>query len=80
VLLTVDPFDHVAFFDQHTSTGEVIGWMSGDMVLIQDTMGGKVDKFVQLLIAFLGGFTMAFAQGWILTLIMLATIPLPIPG
>jgi ATP-binding cassette, subfamily B (MDR/TAP), member 1 len=43
-------------------------------------MGGKVGKFVQLLVAFLSGFAVAFAQGWILTLIMLATIPLHVPG
>jgi len=32
----------VTFFDQETSTGEVIGRMSGDTVLIQDAMGEKV--------------------------------------
>jgi ATP-binding cassette, subfamily B (MDR/TAP), member 1 len=70
----------VGFFDQHSSTGEVIGWMSGNTVLIQDSMGGNVGKFIQLLITFLDGVTVAFVQGWILTLIMLATIPLPVPG
>jgi ATP-binding cassette, subfamily B (MDR/TAP), member 1 len=80
VLLAVDPFDQVGFFDQHTSTDEVIGGMSGDMVLIQDSMGRKVGKFMKLLIAFLGGFAVAFAHGCILTLIILATILLPVPG
>uniref|UniRef100_A0A0E0H930 MDR-like ABC transporter n=1 Tax=Oryza nivara TaxID=4536 RepID=A0A0E0H930_ORYNI len=65
----------VAFFDKHTNTGEVVGRMSGDTVLIQDAMGEKVGKFVQLLVTFLGGFGVAFAQGWLLTLVMLATIP-----
>ena len=32
----------VAFFDKETSTGEVVGRMSGDTVLIQDAMGEKV--------------------------------------
>ena len=32
----------IAFFDQYTSTGEVVGRMSGDTVLIQDAMGEKV--------------------------------------
>lgn len=32
----------VAFFDKETNTGEVIGRMSGDTVLIQDAMGEKV--------------------------------------
>ncbi|CAN6331337.1 unnamed protein product [Urochloa humidicola] len=65
----------VGFFDQHTSTGEVVGRMSGDTVLIQDAMGEKVGKFLQLLVTFAGGFAVALAQGWLLTLVMLATIP-----
>lgn len=32
----------IAFFDTETSTGEVVGRMSGDTVLIQDAMGEKV--------------------------------------
>ena len=32
----------VSFFDKETNTGEVIGRMSGDTVLIQDAMGEKV--------------------------------------
>jgi ATP-binding cassette subfamily B (MDR/TAP) protein 1 len=32
----------VAFFDLETNTGEVVGRMSGDTVLIQDAMGEKV--------------------------------------
>jgi ATP-binding cassette, subfamily B (MDR/TAP), member 1 len=54
--------------------------MSDDTVLTQDSMGGKVGNIVQLLIVFLGGFAVAFTQGWILTLIMLATIPPLVPG
>lgn len=65
----------IAFFDKYTSTGEVVGRMSGDTVLIQDAMGEKVGKFVQLLVTFFGGFIVAFAQGWLLTLVMMATIP-----
>ncbi|CAO2162226.1 unnamed protein product [Urochloa humidicola] len=65
----------IAFFDKYTSTGEVVGRMSGDTVLIQDAMGEKVGKFVQLVITFFGGFIVAFAQGWLLTLVMMATIP-----
>ncbi|CAO2192684.1 unnamed protein product [Urochloa humidicola] len=65
----------IAFFDKYTSTGEVVGRMSGDTVLIQDAMGEKVGKFVQLVVTFFGGFIVAFAQGWLLTLVMMATIP-----
>lgn len=32
----------VGFFDRETNTGEVVGRMSGDTVLIQDAMGEKV--------------------------------------
>eukprot|EP01018_Ginkgo_biloba_P030330 Gb_08615 [translate_table: standard] len=34
----------VAFFDNDTSTGEVIGRMSGDTILIQDALGEKLQK------------------------------------
>lgn len=32
----------ISFFDIETNTGEVVGRMSGDTVLIQDAMGEKV--------------------------------------
>ena len=32
----------ISFFDKETNTGEVVGRMSGDTVLIQDAMGEKV--------------------------------------
>ncbi|KAI3417880.1 uncharacterized protein J3R85_014152 [Psidium guajava] len=66
----------VAFFDKETNTGEVVGRMSGDTVLIQDAMGEKVGKFIQLVSTFLGGFVIAFIKGWLLTLVMLTMIPL----
>ncbi|OMO70911.1 hypothetical protein COLO4_28443 [Corchorus olitorius] len=65
----------VAFFDVETNTGEVIGRMSGDTVLIQDAMGEKVGKFIQLVSTFFGGFIIAFIKGWLLTLVMLTSIP-----
>ena len=39
----------IAFFDQYTNTGEVVGRMSGDTVLIQDAMGEKVTVTTQLI-------------------------------
>ncbi|CAN1353024.1 ABC transporter B family member 21 [Linum perenne] len=66
----------VAFFDGGMSTGEVIGRMSGDAFLIQDAMGEKVGKFLQLLATFFGGFAVAFIKGWRLSLVMLPAIPL----
>ncbi|KAJ6795680.1 ABC transporter B family member 11-like isoform X2 [Iris pallida] len=65
----------IAFFDKETNTGEVIGRMSGDTVLIQDAMGEKVGKFLQQIGTFFAAFIIAFAQGWLLTLVMLCTIP-----
>lgn len=32
----------IAFFDTETTTGQVIGMMSGDTILIEDAMGEKV--------------------------------------
>lgn len=66
----------IAFFDTETTTGEVIGRMSGDTILIQDAMGEKVGKFIQLMSTFLGGFIIAFARGWLLSLVLLPSIPL----
>ncbi|KAK7843585.1 abc transporter b family member 11 [Quercus suber] len=66
----------VAFFDKETNTGEVVSRMSGDTVLIQDAMGEKVGKFLQLTSTFIGGFVIAFIKGWLLTLVMLSSIPL----
>ncbi|MBA0862679.1 hypothetical protein Goshw_011576 [Gossypium schwendimanii] len=66
----------IAFFDVETSTGEVVGRMSGDTVLIQDAMGEKVGKFLQLVSTFLGGFVIAFVRGWLLAVVMMSAIPL----
>ncbi|KAK9991958.1 hypothetical protein SO802_026943, partial [Lithocarpus litseifolius] len=65
----------IAFFDKEASTGEIIGRMSGDTVLIQNALGEKVGTFVQLVATFIGGFIVAFIKGWLLTSVMLSTIP-----
>lgn len=39
----------IAFFDVDTNTGEFVGRMPGDTVLIQDAMCEKVGKFIQLI-------------------------------
>lgn len=36
----------------------------------------QVGKFIQLLTTFLGGYALAFVKGWLLTLVMLTSIPL----
>ncbi|KAJ8632463.1 hypothetical protein MRB53_025799 [Persea americana] len=65
----------IAFFDKETNTGEVIGRMSGDTVRIQEAMGEKVGKFIQLISTFIGGFVISFIKGWLLALVMLSSIP-----
>ena len=35
----------------------------------------QVGKFTQLMATFLGGFVIAFIKGWLLTLVMLCSIP-----
>nr|DAD32947.1 TPA_asm: hypothetical protein HUJ06_011798 [Nelumbo nucifera] len=65
----------ISFFDKETNTGEVVERMSGDTVLIQDAIGEKVGKFIQLVSTFFGGYVIAFIKGWLLTLVMLSSIP-----
>ncbi|RDX94816.1 ABC transporter B family member 4, partial [Mucuna pruriens] len=66
----------ISFFDKETNTGEVVGRMSGDTVLIQEAMGEKVGKFIQYVACFLGGIVIAFIKGWLLTLVLLSSLPL----
>ncbi|KAK6797255.1 hypothetical protein RDI58_004957 [Solanum bulbocastanum] len=65
----------IAFFDTETTTGQVIGRMSGDTFLIQDALGDKVGKFIQYLSAFVGGFIIAFTKGWLLSLVLVSCVP-----
>ncbi|KAI9195310.1 hypothetical protein LWI28_013695 [Acer negundo] len=66
----------IAFFDTETTAGEVIGRMSGDTILIQEAMGEKVGKFLQLMSTFIGGFVIGFVKGWQLAIVLLGCIPL----
>ncbi|KAJ8748661.1 hypothetical protein K2173_008106 [Erythroxylum novogranatense] len=66
----------VGFFDKETVTGEVVSRMSGDTILIQEAMGEKVGTFIMLVSRFIGAFVIAFVEGWLLTLVMIASIPL----
>ncbi|XP_039848657.1 ABC transporter B family member 11-like isoform X2 [Panicum virgatum] len=65
----------IAFFDVEMTTGQIVSRMSGDTVLVQDAIGEKVGKFQQLIATFIGGFVIAFVKGWLLSLVMLASIP-----
>ncbi|KAM0899539.1 hypothetical protein ACQ4PT_021220 [Festuca glaucescens] len=65
----------ISFFDVEMTTGQIVSRMSGDTVLVQDAIGEKVGKFIQLIATFIGGFVVAFVKGWLLSLVMLACIP-----
>ncbi|XP_022639724.1 ABC transporter B family member 4 isoform X2 [Vigna radiata var. radiata] len=66
----------ISFFDKETNSGEVVGRMSGDTVLIQEAMGEKVGKFIQYVACFFGGIVIAFIKGWLLSLVLLSSLPL----
>ncbi|CAL4947980.1 unnamed protein product [Urochloa decumbens] len=65
----------IAFFDAEMMTAEAASRMSADTVLIQDALGEKVGKYIQLLTTFVGGFIIGFVRGWMLALVVLACIP-----
>ncbi|KAG7995640.1 hypothetical protein I3843_01G120500 [Carya illinoinensis] len=66
----------ISFFGKEIKTGEIAGRMSGDIVLIQNALGKKVRKFIQLVGTFIGGFVIAFVKGLLLALVMLSSFPL----
>ncbi|MCD7448082.1 (ABC) transporter [Datura stramonium] len=65
----------IGFFDQETNTGVIIESLSSDTLTIQDAIGEKVGKFVQVSATFFGGFVIAFIKGWRLSLVLLSSIP-----
>uniref|UniRef100_A0ACD5XRS8 Uncharacterized protein n=1 Tax=Avena sativa TaxID=4498 RepID=A0ACD5XRS8_AVESA len=65
----------ISFFDVEITTGKIVSRMTNDTVLVQDAIGEKVGKFLQLVASFIGGFVVAFVNGWLLSLVMLASIP-----
>ncbi|WOL11749.1 ABC transporter B family member 4 isoform X2 [Canna indica] len=65
----------IAFFDKEMTTGEAVERMSGDTLLIQDAIGEKVGKFIQLMATFFGGFIISLSKGWLLALVMASCLP-----
>ncbi|KAI3888341.1 hypothetical protein MKX03_003093 [Papaver bracteatum] len=65
----------ITFFDQKTTTGEVIVGLTCDTSIIQDAIGEKVGKFVQLVTTFLVSYAIAFGKGWSLALLVLSCAP-----
>ncbi|KAL6840494.1 hypothetical protein ACP4OV_030304 [Aristida adscensionis] len=68
----------IAFFDVEMTTGQVVSRMSGDTALVQDAIGEKVGKCLQLMANFVAGFVVAFMKGWLLSLVLMSCIPLVI--
>ncbi|TVU07290.1 hypothetical protein EJB05_47339, partial [Eragrostis curvula] len=65
----------ITFFEKEITTGQVVESMAGDTFLIQDAIGEKVGKSIQLLSTFFGGFIIAFVRGWLLALVMISSVP-----
>ncbi|XP_031271465.1 ABC transporter B family member 11-like [Pistacia vera] len=64
----------VGFFDTE-SYGEIVERMSGEILLIQDAMGEKVGKLIELGSTYISGFVIAFIKGWLLTFVLLSSVP-----
>ncbi|KAI3944839.1 hypothetical protein MKW92_002206 [Papaver armeniacum] len=65
----------ITFFDRKTTTGEVIVGLTCDTSIIQDAIGEKVGKFIQLVTTFLVSYAIAFGKGWSLALLVLSCAP-----
>ncbi|KAM7487975.1 hypothetical protein LguiB_025459 [Lonicera macranthoides] len=65
----------VGFFDKEISTGEIVERMSVDAVIIQNAMGEKAGRFIQVAAGFFGGFVIAYMKGWLLTLVLMSSTP-----
>lgn len=66
----------IAYFDTELTTGQAVSRMSSDTLVIQDALGEKAGKLIQLSSTFFSGFIIAFTRGWLLTLVMLTSLPL----
>uniref|UniRef100_A0A0E0KMH3 MDR-like ABC transporter n=1 Tax=Oryza punctata TaxID=4537 RepID=A0A0E0KMH3_ORYPU len=66
----------MAFFDTHqsASAGECVARISGDTTLIQEAIVEKVGRFIQLVSTFLTGLVLALSRGWLLTVVVMASI------
>ncbi|EPZ35336.1 ABC transporter domain-containing protein [Rozella allomycis CSF55] len=65
----------VGWFDKQNS-GELASRLSGDLQLIQDGISEKVSIVLASMATFVGGFIVAFTEGWQLTLILCCVLPL----
>jgi len=61
---------------EKTSPGELASRIISDTILIEDGIGSKVGTLVQNITTFLACYLIAFMNGWKLTLLMMAVMPL----
>jgi len=66
----------IAFFDRDATTGRLMTCMNEDTLLLEQAIGEKVGTFIQQCALFATGLGVAFANGWDLTLVILAMMPL----
>ncbi|CDP19828.1 unnamed protein product [Coffea canephora] len=65
----------IGYFDTEMTVGQALGMASSDAITIQDAMSAEIGKSIQYLSTFLGGFLIAFARGWLLSLSLVSMIP-----
>ena len=51
------------------------GFLGSDVDKIHDGIGDKIGLFIQWIATFIGGFVVAFIEGWELTLLLLSFAP-----
>ncbi|KAH9508578.1 Multidrug resistance protein 1 [Bulinus truncatus] len=64
----------IGWFDTHEAA-ELNTRLADDITKIQDGIGDKMGSFVQWFASFVAGFVIGFANGWKLTLVILAVSP-----
>lgn len=65
----------ISYFDVQATTGSLLQGLNDDALNIQNAISDKVGAVVQHATTFIGGFAMAFVNGWDMTLVMLCCLP-----
>eukprot|EP00271_Cylindrocystis_brebissonii_P007435 TRINITY_DN20981_c0_g1_i1.p1 TRINITY_DN20981_c0_g1~~TRINITY_DN20981_c0_g1_i1.p1 ORF type:complete len:1281 (-),score=259.90 TRINITY_DN20981_c0_g1_i1:445-4287(-) len=66
----------IGFFDQQANSGELVGRVSSDVLLVQDAISEKVGNFLHFMATFFAGFIIGFTSIWQLALVILGCVPL----
>lgn len=65
----------ITLFDTEASTGEVIGAITTDILIVQDAISEKVGKILHYVSRFLAGFAIGFVRVWQISLVTLSIVP-----